>query len=978
MTTFIQIQTMSGAAKSLASRACLCDRTSRRVKMIAVWCLLAAFAVTMPVLAQTTGKISGVVTDAENGETLIGANIVIVGTSMGASTDIDGSFFIINVPPGSYDVQASIVGYQKVIQRSVIVNVGRTTTANFSLKSTAVMQKDVVIEAVRPDVEKEKTSTSAITRPDEVKQLAGMHNVGDVLSLSADVSDGHFRGGRSGEVLYTLQGMGTMNPLDNSTAVNPIMSAIEEVEVVTSGFGAQYGNAQSGVVNVSMKEGKTDKWRSFAEARMSVPQKKHFGASPWDVSANPYLQELYNANNYNLTTSDGAMPAYFGLQQVVNGYTRLMLDTAELAQVSYALAKQLFNNVNRSYGNKPDYSLEFSTGGPLGESMRMFIAMNTSVSWPVLATEHPDENNQVMGNIVVDAGRGGTFRMSGAYTQNNENTFNTSGNNYLQYLYNMLTGTTYRKRTNEQLGLRFTKAIDQNTFYEIKLNALMTRNQVGSRNCVPDSLVNVGQNIYWFARPSTLSQTSAGQYLLQPASTFNDDKTQTVSLDASFTSQVAKAHLVNAGIQANMYFIDVNDRSGGLYVNLYTANTDYYAKPVEASMYVQDKMEFEGMIANLGLRLDGWSMRGTTYADFATTYNKDKEAPIIGRLQPRAGFSFPVSVNTVFHVNYGAYIQRPSFQFMVRETRSATSVTFSPNPALKPQSTNSYDLGISQALGEGFTIDASGYYKNVNDLVRQVTFVSSKQNYSTYINYDYADIRGAHVSVTKRRGNLTGSVNYTYSVNTGSSASPTTTVLSQSILVNHKVTGTVLTPKDNTTSMPTQEVVLDYDRTHNLVLNLGYVTDEDFGFQVGESHPLGDVSIALNSTASSGRPYTYKPLSQAGEWMNMRSPAEYNTDFKISKRIKNFYGTTLTVYAEVFNVFNNKIWNYNYVFQASQTSDNNIVIEKYLENSDNYGAADGLLYYQSNNYTNGFGTDQSFVLYSNQPRSYWFGVSVEF
>jgi outer membrane receptor protein involved in Fe transport len=325
-------------------------------------------------------------------------------------------------------------------------------------------------------------------------------------------------------------------------------------------------------------------------------------------------------------------------------------------------------------------------------------------------------------------------------------------------------------------------------------------------------------------------------------------------------------------------------------------------------------------------------------------------------------------------VNYGAYVQRPSFQYVTRETENVNKVTYSPNPDLKPQSTNSYDLGISQALGEGFTIEASGYYKNVNDLVRQVQYtIGSSQNYYTYINFDYADVRGAHVALTKRRGNLTASINYTYSVNTGSSASPSATILTQSILKN----GSVLTYIDNTTSMPTQEVLLDYDRTHNLVVNIGYLTDENFGFQIGDTHPLGDISIAVNSSATSGRPYTYKPLAQTNEWMNMRSPAEYNTDLKISKRIKNFYGTTLSVYAEVFNVFNNMIWNYNYVFQSSFTGSNDVVIGKYLDSA-HYGATDGLLYYQPTSWANGFGTDQSFILYSNQPRSYWFGVSVEF
>jgi len=111
--------------------------------------------------------------------------------------------------------------------------------------------------------------------------------------------------------------------------------------------------------------------------------------------------------------------------------------------------------------------------------------------------------------------------------------------------------------------------------------------------------------------------------------------------------------------------------------------------------------------------------------------------------------------------------------------------------------------------------------------------------------------------------------------------------------------------------------------------------------------------------------------------MNMRSPAEYNTDLKITKRIKNFYGTTLTVYAEVFNVFNNKILDYNYLFQSSLSSDNNSIIQRYL--TSNWGSQDGLLYYSQNSaYIKGLGVDQTFIIYSNQPRAYWFGVSVEF
>jgi outer membrane receptor protein involved in Fe transport len=926
--------------------------------------------------AQNSGKISGLIKDAETGEPLIGVNVVVLGTSLGNPTDVDGNYFILNVPVGKYEVQASMVGYARTTKTDVIVNLDKTTMLNFSISPSVVMQKEVIVEATRPDVEVEKTSTSMITRSDDVKQLPAIHSVNDVLNLSSEVDNGHFRGGRSGEVLYTLQGVATTNPYDNSTTLDPIMSAVEEVEVVTSGMGAQYGSAQSGVVNISMKEGKADKWHSYAEVRANAPTMKHFGGSPYDASSNPYLQELDNIANYNLLASDGKVPArYGGPGQVGDGYLRLYNDTVECAQVAYALQQQLLNHQNRSYGNKPDYSGEFSTGGPLSESSRMFLAMNTKVSWPILATEHPNENYQLMGNLVNDVGSGATLRISATFSQDNQNLIAVNDNtSYFNYLYNMLTGTTYQQKQNEQIGLRFTKALNQNTFYEIKLSALSIRTQVGSRNCLPDSIVaGTGYNVYWTARPFP----SAEGYSDIPSATFRDDKTQTVSLDASFTSQVAKAHMINAGIQGNMYFQSNNDKSGGYYVNGWTSTTKYYAKPIEASLYGQDKMEFEGMIANVGLRLDVWNMQGD-YGNLDSVYSKNHKAPTLGRLQPRAGFSFPISVNTVFHVNYGAFVQKPQFQYSTFEQVNGTTLLYVPNPNLKPQSTNSYDIGLSQALAEGFTLDVSGYYKNVNDLVRRIQyntsgFTSQGQSYYSYVNYDYADIRGFHVSLTKRKGNLVGTINYTYSVNTGSSATPTTTNLVDKYTKN----GGVVSLTDNTASLPSQEVLLDYDRTHNLVVDVSYITDEDFGFTIGKVHPLGDISIALSTSAMSGRPYTYKPYSTSGEWMNMRSPAEYNTDIKISKRIKEFYGTTLTAYAEVFNVFNNKIYNYNYLFQASLAADNNSIIQRYL--ASNWSDPDGLLYYsQSSAYIKGLGVDQSFIIYSNQPRSAWFGISVEF
>ena len=154
---------------------------------------------TAMLMGQTSGKISGTVTDGQTKEALLGVNIVIAGSTMGAATGLDGTFFILNIPPGEYDLVATMIGYRQVVMRGVIVNAGRTTTADFELSETVLAMEEVVVQAVRPDVEKEKTSTSAIVRFDDVRTLPGIRDVRDILGLAADVTDGHFRGGRLGE-----------------------------------------------------------------------------------------------------------------------------------------------------------------------------------------------------------------------------------------------------------------------------------------------------------------------------------------------------------------------------------------------------------------------------------------------------------------------------------------------------------------------------------------------------------------------------------------------------------------------------------------------------------------------------------------------------------------------------------------------------------------------------------------------------------
>jgi outer membrane receptor protein involved in Fe transport len=923
--------------------------------------------------AQTAGKISGKITDLETGEPLVGCNIVVVGTLMGASTDPDGTFFIINVPPGKFDVEASLIGYQKVLQRDVIVNSGKTTTVNFQLKSSALIQQEVVIQATRPDVQPEKTSTSTVVRPEDVQSLAGMRDVNDVIGLAADVTDGHFRGGRANEEYYMLQGMGIVNPYDASAAFRPILSAVEEIEVITSGFGAQYGNAQSGIVNITMKEGKPDKWSSRFEVRGRAPGLKYFGPSVYDQNAQPYLQKLADPNFWRYgDASTGNQPILGWTRQTFARDTLVMIQVANLLWNS-ATSRDLNSKYWKS---QIDYSVEGATGGPLAPGTTIFLALRSEVENAIVPTEEPNKQYQLMGNLVFDLGGGAALRLSGGYQFEFDNVLG-DGTGFYQWIWDRILGISYRERTNQQLGARFTQTVSARTFYEIKLNTLRTINRLGTSpyyDVITDAVRNMetGSGIIqrymsFMAYQGQTSKTFA--YLANSQDDFNDEKTLTVSLDASITSQVTNSHLLNAGIQGSYYSLRVNDVSsigskGSIRLKNFSGtpylwNSDNYYYTNQFDPFVVPD----------------------SYGNPTLNYDPDLapkvKAKPIGRLQPRVGVSFPVSTTTVFHLNYGTFMQRPSFQNVLGTTQNMPPLPTSPtvstlgNPRLRPQVTNQYDIGVMQGLGQGFTLDVSGYYKDIKDLIDQAVFLnlSSGTSYNSYFNRDYADVRGFRVSLANRKGALTGSINYQFSVATGKSSSST----NAPVAITKDLSGNVST--DAVSKVPIKDVLLNFDRPHNLILNVAYITQDQFGPSIGSLHLLENVVVSVNAFARSGRPYTSPDNNN--DVNGIRTPAEYNTNLRISKNIKNFMGMGATFYLEIFNLFDNKIYNYNYLFNTNNKTDPNLATVAYAH----YAFDDprnGVLYWDSYNTGGPYAEDHSFMLYDNSPRSFYVGLSLQF
>src|ERR1035437_1268171 len=210
--------------------------------------LLLALLFSFKLYAGTTGKLTGKVTDATTNEPLIGTNIVVVGTNMGAAADVQGNYFILNIPPGTYEVKATQIGYTPTIIQNVKISVDQTTRIDIKLGEQVLQLENVVVTSTRGFVQKDLTSTEEKISGEQISMLP-VEDVQSVVNLQAGVVDGHFRGGRIGEVKYLIDGVSVNDVYSGESTMEADVSSIQELQVLTGTFNAEYGEALSGVVN---------------------------------------------------------------------------------------------------------------------------------------------------------------------------------------------------------------------------------------------------------------------------------------------------------------------------------------------------------------------------------------------------------------------------------------------------------------------------------------------------------------------------------------------------------------------------------------------------------------------------------------------------------------------------------------------------------------------------------------------------------
>ncbi len=940
-------------------------------------------------LAGETGKLSGKVIDKESQKPLVGVNIYIKDTNYGSSTNSNGEYFIINLPPDSYTIVASYIGYKSEMRTNVKVYIDKTTHVDYFLVQAAVEGDEVVVYSQRSDfIEPDLTATKQSYSINSMKSMPGMNDVGDIVNLQADVEGGHFRGSRSGEALFLINGNTTINPLNNSQALEPITLGLKEVEVYTSGFSSEYGNVQSGVVNMVQKEGNREKWETTLEYSQSNDRYKTWGGSIYSEDYNQYFSLLNDPNVWATETdpiSGVILWSHFGIRfpenymvpvTIINSWPPQTIypsysDSLRTASLVKAMWLQSVREIGLEYKN-PDRRLSISSNGPLSDNLSLFIAGRLNESQ--LSFAYPEPNLVAHLMTTVTYNRNKNSKLNLIINNQWENTTNMTSNYYRWFERTL--SITKEKNSANQIGIGLNKMINQSSYIDYKVNWFSTVQSTGL-NLLGDSTYSeiYSNNTNWrfYTAPTGYSvgrlQTSGG-----------NEKTSTIHASSSYTNQINNYNMVKAGMQLYYYNIDVNyrrSRSNESQIRI----EDYNVRPYEGAVFIQNKLEFEGMIANLGLRYDFYNLNTDYFKNDFSPYRNagfDPNDPESGDyydpnlaeksstatvsvLQPRIGIAFPVTDKSVFHLNYGVFTQRPAFRYVYGERiklAGTPNYELLGNPQLEPESTLAYDLGLVTYLPFGFVLDVSSYLKDVSNLLQYAVYEDDGGNrYFRYDNKEYADIKGFHINLEKNTSWIKSYLRYNWESSTGKSASATGNGARAEYFESDNQEDILPSPED---------IYLDYNRLHKLVGAITIQTDSDYGFSIMRFNPLSNLSLSAIYRYSSGRPFTWDESGQ-GLQMNQRSPDEKDLKLRLEKTFS-INQTNMKFYFEIFNVLNQKVFSYDRVFQSDVNSFNPF-IERYMLDRENIT------------------TDVNFeplvtsldgYLYSNQPKYYRLGVSFEF
>lgn len=844
------------------------------------------------------GNLTGKVLDAKTKDALPFANVVVMGTGLGGMSMDDGGFFIQNIPEGTYTIKATYMGYDSEEQADVVIRPYTTTEIEFRLYRTVLAAADeVVVRAERPMVEVDVPTTVRSITADDLKEMP-VDDVAQALSLQAGVvmtdDQIHIRGGRTDETLYIIDGVQMKDLISGrSPSVNVSARSVAEMDVITGGYSAEFGQALSGVVNVKLKEGSTKQGGYFDYSADHLPWR------------DPEKQSFFNADRFEFGL-DGPEPI-----------TSYLLPKSGLrlpGQVTYSLgvSSRLSDTHYPSINDLP------GTDGLRSSYRDSFLGLSWGYSgWAPRA----DNRWQLFGKLSYRYSSRNKFGFSYTKTLSiDQGYFRTDPYDVTR----SLTGyqhewsrrlTNYLVYTEDMTStlLSWNHIVNENSFWILKLSRFFNALQTDV----------MGKHWHDYEEPDDYSELQENDtpYFIETgdADLWHNRFIETWNIGWDMTKRIPAHHQIKGGIlhsweSAQYVFIRQpwvpDPDSLGMFHDIYTIN------PMRGAMYIQDKMNYEGLIAEIGLRVDYWfpgkeveeavddtmrtAITETTRQNF---YNDTYE--IFGRrfkahLSPRIAISHPITDRDNLFFNYGHFTQIPSYIWIYSKLASVSSELFPliGNPNLNPEIAVQYEIGARHQFTESLAANITIFYKDIYDYPTSTSF--EKPGVGTmyiYRNMDYARSQGIEIEVRKKqRGLVGGSVSYTYSIATGKSSDPNTLKLVEE-------QGGDVGARESSLA----EEYLWWNRPHklNMMLNLQATKGQRyplfFGWRLWD-----DWNLNIQWEVQNGRAYTptvngeevAKRYSENGPWENV-------WDFRYTQ----YFGSgrmRTKFYVDVRNLFNNQ------------------------------------------------------------------------
>lgn len=785
--------------------------------------LLGLFLLTILVVPHaftgTTGKIAGTVVDAQTGEPLPGVNVVLVGTTLGAATNLDGYYVILNVPPGVYTLRSSFIGYTPHTVSNVRVNIDLTTTVDMKLKPEILEGEEVTIVAERPVVVKDLAASQAYVEAIEV-DVAPITSVSEVISLQAGVLGGTdgpiIRGGSADQTAFVLDGVTLRDERTNLPFTGISLSSVQDIQIQTGGFAAEYSNIRSGIINVVTREGDRLRYSGTVNLRYRPAAPKHFGMSPNDPNSywlRPFLDPEVawtGTSAWDLHTQR-QYPSFEGWNSVSE---RLLQDNNPNNDLTPEAAQRLFKWEHRRQVDiqEPDYNIDAGFGGPLplvGDllgGMRFFLSYRNEQNAYLIPLSRATYNDNITQlKLTTNIKNNMKLTMSGFYGEIFGVNDNNNGNpgffyspgsvaselTQRSFIETIIFATDYFAPTSiyrHMMSAKLTHTISSNTFYEASFE------RIGNIYSTNPNAMRDTSRVYQFGNNFFVDEAPFG-YMPLPSTGINGlrmgvgmsnsrdrSKIFTNTIRFDITSQVNRNNQMKAGVELVINQHDVAYGSIDITLPASRPWSIWNKTPIRGGAYLQDKIEFKGLIANLGLRLD-YSSPGGDWIDvdpfdrryFSSNYSpaleEELEKTMVDAqffLSPRLGISHPITDRSKLFFNYGHFRQMPEAQRLYnvqRVTEGRVSQIGDPNNILSK--TVAYELGFEQELWGQYLLRVAGYYKDATNQPNLVQYISfdGKVNYFKAASNFYEDIRGFEVELKKRFSPwVWGFVNYTYQV----------------------------------------------------------------------------------------------------------------------------------------------------------------------------------------------------------------------